>query len=517
MITQLDGNENLHEEISRLKKRIGQLEKVEKQSEDTLESIFRVAPAGIGMLRNRIFVESNPLVTEITGYTREELVGKSSRFLYKNDNDYEFVGKEKYHQISKSGTGTVETVWKRKDGSLVDIQLSSTPIDRSDLSKGVIFTALDITEQNKAKKALQSSEERLKIIFEHAPDAIYLSDLKSKLIDGNIAAENLIGQKKAELIGKSFLELDLLNSKDYLKATKLLAKNVLGKETGPDQFQLKMKNGKAPIVEISTYPVNINKERLVLGVARDLTERFKAEKFRRESEQRMAFHVNQTPLAVIEWDLDFNIKSWNPAAETIFGYTADEAIGKHSSFIIPEISKNQVDKIWTEITGDKGGRRSTNTNRHKNGDILICDWYNTPLINEKGKVIAVASFALDVTESVRSEQIQKVVYNISNATNTTDNLNKLISQIKDELSSIIDTTNFYIALYDKETHSLSLPFFADEKDQFSTFPAGKTLTSYVIQHKEPLLATKQVIDKLEQIGEIESVGSNSEIWLGVPL
>ncbi|MCD6105734.1 MAG: response regulator, partial [Thermosipho sp. (in: Bacteria)] len=124
---------------------------------------------------------------------------------------------------------------------------------------------------------------------------------------------------------------------------------------------------------------------------------------------------------------------------------------------------------------------------------------------------------LEIAERKRSEQIQKVLYNISNAAITTENLDELIKRIQKELSAIIDTTNFYIALYDKKTDTLSLPFFKDEKDSFDSFPAGKTLTNYVIKTQKSLLATKEKIAELEKSGKVERFGENSEIWLGVPL
>jgi len=123
----------------------------------------------------------------------------------------------------------------------------------------------------------------------------------------------------------------------------------------------------------------------------------------------------------------------------------------------------------------------------------------------------------EISEREHAQKIQKVLYNISNAINTTDNLEKLIVLIKEQLSDIIDTTNFYIALYDSETDMLSMPFISDEKDEFASFPAGKTLTYYVIKTQKSLMATKDDIGILEQSGEIESFGTNSEIWLGVPL
>ncbi|MCK5170780.1 MAG: response regulator, partial [Bacteroidales bacterium] len=123
----------------------------------------------------------------------------------------------------------------------------------------------------------------------------------------------------------------------------------------------------------------------------------------------------------------------------------------------------------------------------------------------------------DITERKRAEQIQKVLYNISNAVITTDNLEKLIGLIQKELGTVIDTTNFYVALYDHKNDTLSVPFFADEKNEFTTFPAGKTLTYYIIKTQEPLFATKEILKKLEKSGDIESFGTDSEIWLGVPL
>ena len=95
---------------------------------------------------------------------------------------------------------------------------------------------------------------------------------------------------------------------------------------------------------------------------------------------------------------------------------------------------------------------------------------------------------------------------------------KIQSQfIKEELGNLIDTSNFYVALYDRRTDTFTLPFHEDEKDEFKTFPAGKTLTAHIIRTGKPLLANKKIIQELEQSGEIDLVGEPSEVWLGVPL
>jgi len=115
------------------------------------------------------------------------------------------------------------------------------------------------------------------VLFDFAPVGYYISDLKGSFIDGNIEAEKITGYKKEELINKSFLKLGLLSKKDIAKAAKLLARNLIGQPTGPDEFTLIKKDGSKVITEISTYPIRINNSTYVLGVARDINEKKQAE------------------------------------------------------------------------------------------------------------------------------------------------------------------------------------------------------------------------------------------------
>ena len=155
---------------------------------------------------------------------------------------------------------------------------SMQPIkNRSGDIYSVLILASDITEQKQAEEKLKDSEEYLKILFDYAPDAYYVNDLKGNFIDGNKAAERLTGYKRKELIGKSFLKLKLLSLTATPKAAKLLVKNLRGQPTGPDEFVLNRKDNSKVTVEISTYPVKIKGRTLVLGIARDITERKQAE------------------------------------------------------------------------------------------------------------------------------------------------------------------------------------------------------------------------------------------------
>jgi chemotaxis family two-component system sensor kinase Cph1 len=152
-----NSNDRLTREIAERK----QTERGLAEREATLRSIFRAAPTGIGMVCNRVITQANERICEITGYSREELVGQSAKILYLTEEEFELVGQEKYAQISQQGTGTVETRWQRKDGKIIDVQLSSAPIDPEDLSLGVTFTALDVTERKEAEAALARKTEEL--------------------------------------------------------------------------------------------------------------------------------------------------------------------------------------------------------------------------------------------------------------------------------------------------------------------------------------------------------------------
>ena len=130
------------------------------------------------------------------------------------------------------------------------------------------------------------------------------------------------------------------------------------------------------------------------------------------SSQRLALLVQQTPLAVIEWTDDFKVVTWNPAAEKIFGYSKNEALGCLGiELIVPPQEREQVNQIWGQLLLKKGGTRSTNQNRTKAGQTIYCEWYNTPLINSKGQVIGVASLVQDVSDRKLAQQAESQAKN----------------------------------------------------------------------------------------------------------
>jgi PAS domain S-box-containing protein len=144
-----------------------------------------------------------------------------------------------------------------------------------------------LAESKKAIDALKEGEERFRILFESAPECYYINNLKGVFLDGNKAAEKLVGYRKEELIGKSFLKLGLLSPADILRAAKLLMKNMLGQGTGPDIFTVNRKDGTQVRIELSSLPVKLRGKTVVLGIAHDVTERVRVQEEQQQLQARL--------------------------------------------------------------------------------------------------------------------------------------------------------------------------------------------------------------------------------------
>ena len=248
----------------------------------------------------------------------------------------------------------------------------------------------------------------LKCLLEANVDGIIAFDREFRYTTWNRAMERISGVKREEVLGKCAFDLF-----PCLKAT------------GEDKYYFDALAGNSVVAENRPYtivqsgckgffdgyysPRHDERGEVIGGVAivRDVTDRKIPEAAMLDEHRRLAFHVENTPLAVIEWDHEFKVLRWSPAAQKLFGWKAEEVLGKRFSdweFVVAEDvdAVNQVGLRQNE--GQELHGISRNRNYTKLGGILHCEWYNSALYTEAGKLVSVLSLVLDVTVATRIEE-----------------------------------------------------------------------------------------------------------------
>jgi PAS domain S-box-containing protein len=247
----------------------------------------------------------------------------------------------------------------------------------------------------------------LKSLLEANIDGIIAFDGECRYTAWNRAMEEFSGVKREQALGKCAFELFPCL-----------------KETGEDGYYLQALSGTTVVAENRPYtipetgrsgffdgyysPRHDENGKVVGGAAiiRDVTDRKRAEATALEA-HRLAFHVENTPLAVIEWDHEFRVLRWSPAAVRLFGWHADEVLGKRFTdweFVVPD-DVDVVHKVsFRQIEGSEQHGVTRNRNYTKLGNILSCEWYNSALYDQAGNLISVLSLVLDVTVATRIEE-----------------------------------------------------------------------------------------------------------------
>lgn len=206
--------------------------------------------------------------------------------------------------------------------------------------------------------------------------------------------------------------------------------------------------------------------------------------------------------------IDYRYLAVNPAFEKMTRLKASDVVGKTVLELLPK-----TEKYWIELFGNVALTGKPVQYENYSGE-LHKYFEVSAFCPRTGQFATVFS---DITKRRRDEEIWDVMYAISNSTSTTNDLGAQLRLIRKELGKLIDVTNFFIAMCDEPSDSISIPFFRDQKDNFSTIPKGKSLTSYVIKTKKPLLCRQADFDKLVSEGLVEPIGSPAKVWLGLPL
>lgn len=329
-----------------------------KEREASIKSILKAAPIAIGLVHNRVLNWVSDHMNDMLGYSGDELIGQSARVLYQNQEEFERVGREKYRDIQEKGIGGIETRWRRKDGSEIEIHLRSTPVDPADLSQGVIFTALDITQSKHAEKALSESERRYRRITEAITDYMFTVRVANGQPAETYHGPNCVavtGYTTEEFSSDPFLWIRMVPPEDQdlvrAQASDLLA----GHGPRSIEHRIMRKDGQIRWVSNSLVPSYDVEGNLLSydGLIRDITNRKIAEETLRESEERYRHLVETMNEGLALADRDYLFTFVNEKFAEMLGYSREEMVGCHLlKFVHEEYQDFMKDQMVKRIMGE---------------------------------------------------------------------------------------------------------------------------------------------------------------------
>jgi len=222
--------------------------------------------------------------------------------------------------------------------------------------------------------------------------------------------------------------------------------------------------------------------------------------------------------AVITFDKDLMIMSWNTGAERIYGWKAEEVIGKYGGGSLRVDFPGPSREIVFKELEQKGSWKGEVVHKRKDGTTVYVLSTTSQLLDENGKSLGIITINKDISEVVHSEKVKNAVYRISELAHSTKDLDELYAAIHVVIGELMDARNFSIALFDAASGNISFPYFVDEKDSApATHQRGSGLTEFVIHTGKPLLAKPEDLRYFIDRGIIDIVGTKSIDWLGIPL
>ena len=300
-----------------------------------IEDILRVAPIGIGVIKNRVFSLVNDTIFHMLGYTSEELMGQSTRMLYPTDEEYERIGRKMYNHIRDHGVCSAETQWLCKDGKILEIYLTLSPADPADPEAYCTFTALDITEKKRAVHKLEQQEDRLNIVLKASTDGIWDWNIAENDVFSSPRCYTMLGYEPYEFPSTYDSWVNLVHPDDrenLIRETSDLLNKL--KDSFASETRLRTKDGswrwiysRGSIVE---WDKNGKPLRMV-GTHVDFTDRKQAEEALRKSEHLHRNIIETMNEGFVMFDEDDRIMFANNRILEISGSSKDQILGKYIS------------------------------------------------------------------------------------------------------------------------------------------------------------------------------------------
>lgn len=514
----LESTRRLTEELGLARQQIGRNDKPRYANETDrmefhkgdIDEIFETVSSYLALFRRtgekEIFIlDFNAKAAAVESVSRNEVSGM---FLHDTRLSRRTMLIELINSVSETGAAykmSVSTTNDDSEGFYIGFMLTS----------GIILVTWEPGPQQKSKDDLS----RQNVIFSNfadlLPEMIYEVDITGRILYANNQAIKFFGFQKEDIIQGIYISQIFPDS--YCKMIQNLKELQAPGQISSNEYLANKKNGAA--VPIMTHTFAIFHQNRIIGYRGVVTDLSKRKEYEEQINREKAFleHlIDSIPEAVAIINCEGKITIINKEFTNLFGYTTKEAIDRNvDDLIVPDDMKEESITIDL-LAKEKQKVLKQTTRRDKYGNKIQVSLVATNIVINN-EITAFLGIYRDVSQERKSQIIQEILYNISTAALNQLEIKDIYPTIVHELSKIWDTNNFFIALYDKKNDTLSLPFFADEKDNFDVLPARKTITKWVIGLKKSVLLKVNDLRDLENSGDIDLVGAPCKVWMGVPL
>jgi PAS domain S-box-containing protein len=446
-----------------------------RESEAFLNNIIQIAPVGIGVSTDRIIQSFNDQFCQITGYTSDEIVGHSARMLYPSEEEYDYVGRELFGKMHANGT--VETRWTRKDGAIIDVQFSTKPVDPSNFSAGVIFTALDITDRKRAEVALRDSEERFRLLASNATDVIWTMDFSGRFTYISPSVMQLRGYTPEEVLVQTIDEALTPASAGLIRKRfeLILAELREGKPLSEFRGELEQprKDGSTVWTEVTSKGLYNERNELVgiIGVSRDISNRKLAEKALRESEERFRGITERISDMIIITDSHGKPTYTSPSVQAILGFPPEYYIGVGPNTLnFPHEDIIKIGLATKRLLAGSSEEHVEFRMKKSDGTYVIFEGTGIPLL-EGDTYTGVQVIARDITRQKQAEESLRIQHDLSIELNKCHLLDDACNRILSAALQVggLDAGGIYIA--DPDSGDLDLIVSDGVSSRFSSLVA----------------------------------------------
>ncbi|MBD2114059.1 MULTISPECIES: PAS domain S-box protein, partial [Cyanophyceae] len=310
-------------------------------------------------------------------------------------------------------------------------------------------------ERSRAEASLRESEARLQLALNIGRMGTWEWDMQTGTIRWSAGHFTILGYQPNECEPSYKMWANRVHPDDLALTRAKLQQAVRDRTEYHHEYRLRWPDGSTRWVEARgqfSYDIQGHPKQSI-GAVIDITERKQAEEALHQALQKLNFHVENTPMAVIEWDRDFRVTRWSAGAERILGWQADEMLGKTLAEI-PLVYEDDLEPVTEScrrlVYGEESHIFSSNRNYTKDRAVVHCEWYNSSLKDESGRMTSILSLVMDVTDRKRAEQEREQLLGRERLARAQ------AEAAQQQLATLVDTSPIGLALLDGEQRFIAI-------------------------------------------------------------